>query len=474
MIDFKAKMQADNNDFVSPEIKKTKKKFRLIASFLIVVFLIFSGKVIMSSPQANNWLQEHTFLGKIKYLSESSERPLLGEKEDRINILLLGIGGQGHDGPNLADTIMLASLKPSTQEVALISFPRDLTMPVEGLNTWRKINSLNAIGETRGEEQGANFTSLNLAKTFNINIDYYIRVDFDSFINIIDILDGITVDVQNTLSDYKYPIFGEEDNPDYYSRYEHLYIEKGEQKMNGDLALKFVRSRHASGIEGNDFARAKRQQLVLEAIKQDLLNQEMLLKPNTISKVIKELDKGINTNLNVWELIRLWNLFKDVNQNNITNFVFNDAPNNYLRASRGEQNAFILIPKNGSFNEMQRVIKNIFKDEENLVEKMLDDEIIENKVKVSVINGTWTTGLAANTAESLERAGFEIIDVSNANQRDYQTNKVYDLSFGGYNTELEKLLEIIEAEIAFDAPPWLNDYKEEDKKSDFILLLGAN
>jgi len=105
---------------------------------------------------------------------------------------------------------------------------------------------------------------------------------------------------------------------------------------------------------------------------------------------------------------------------------------------------------------------------------MLDDEIIENKVKVSVINGTWTTGLAANTAESLERAGFEIIDVSNANQRDYQTNKVYDLSFGGYNTELEKLLEIIEAEIAFDAPPWLNDYKEEDKKSDFILLLGAN
>jgi len=357
MIDFKAKMQADNNDFVSPEIKKTKKKFRLIASFLIVVFLIFSGKVIMSSPQANNWLQEHTFLGKIKYLSESSERPLLGEKEDRINILLLGIGGQGHDGPNLADTIMLASLKPSTQEVALISFPRDLTMPVEGLNTWRKINSLNAIGETRGEEQGANFTSLNLAKTFNINIDYYIRVDFDSFINIIDILDGITVDVQNTLSDYKYPIFGEEDNPDYYSRYEHLYIEKGEQKMNGDLALKFVRSRHASGIEGNDFARAKRQQLVLEAIKQDLLNQEMLLKPNTISKVIKELDKGINTNLNVWELIRLWNLFKDVNQNNITNFVFNDAPNNYLRASRGEQNAFILIPKNGSFNEMQKMRK---------------------------------------------------------------------------------------------------------------------
>ncbi len=474
MIDFKAKMQEENKELNSPEIIKTKKKFRFLASLIVIIFLAFSGKVIMSSPQASSWLQEHTFLGKIKYLSESSERPLLGEKEDRINILLLGTGGEGHDGPNLADTIMLASFKPSTHEVALISFPRDLTVPVDGLSTWRKINSLNAIGESRKKGDGSNFTITNLSKTFNLDINYYVRVDFNAFENIIDLLDGITVNVENTLSDYKYPISGQEDNPNYYARFEHLYVEKGEQKMDGNLALKFVRSRHASGIEGNDFARARRQQLVIEAVKQNLLQQEILLKPNTISKIIKELDKGIDTNLNVWELIKLWNMFKDVSKDNIANFVFDDGPNNWLRASRGEQNAFILIPKSANFLEMQAVIKNIFKEEKIEANEEILPEMLENKVRVSVINGTWTAGLAANTADNLQRAGFEIIDVANADIRDYEKNVMYDLSFGRFNSELEKLLTIIEAEMAFDAPDWLNYYKEGEKQSHFVLLLGAN
>ncbi len=473
MIDFKAKMREEDED-TSPELRKTKKKFRFIASFLVVVFLVFSAKVIMSSPQANTWLQEHTFLGKIKYLSESLERPLLGEKEDRVNILLLGTGGVGHDGPNLADTIMLASFKPSTQEVSLISFPRDLTVPIEGLSSWRKINSLNAIGESRKKGEGAAFTASNLSKTFNLDINYYIRVDFNAFINIIDLLGGITVNVENTLSDYKYPILGQEDNPDYYARFEHLYIENGEKEMDGSLALKFVRSRHASGIEGNDFARARRQQLVLEALKQNLLQQELLLKPNKISNIIKELDKGINTNLNAWELIKAWNMLKDIDKDKITNFVFDDGPNNYLRASRGEQNAFILIPKSGNFLEMQMLIKNIFKEEEGSVVKELEESIIENRVKISVVNGSWTTGLAANTAATLERAGFEIIEVSNAKRRDYETNKVYDLSFGRFNDELEKLLTLVNAEMAFDAPSWISNYEEGERQSDFLLLLGTN
>lgn len=474
MIDFKAKMQADNNDVSNLEIKKTKKRFRLLASFFVFIFLVFSGKVIMSSPQASNWLQENTFLGKIKYLTESSERPLLGEREDRINVLLLGVGGDGHEGAHLADTIMLFSLKPSTQEVALISFPRDLTVPVEGLSAWRKINSLNAIGELRSQGSGALFTLNNLSKTFNIDINYYIKVDFNAFVNIIDLIGGITVEVENTLSDYRYPIAGEEENPNYYARFQHLYIEKGQQTMDGSLALKYVRSRHASGIEGNDFARARRQQLVLEAVKENLLNQEMLLRPNTISKIIKELDKGIDTNLNIWELIKLWNLSKDIDKDRIVNFVFDDSPNNFLRASRGEQNAFILIPKNGNFADMQEFIKNVFSEEEVLDEQKTISQISENNVKVSVINGSWATGLAANTADNLQRAGFEIVDVSNADRRDYQKYLIYDLSFGRFDLELEKILNIIEAEIAFDAPEWLSDYKEGDKKSDFVILLGSN
>ena len=78
--------------------------------------------------------------------------------------------------------------------------------------------------------------------------------------------------------------------------------------MDGALALKYIRSRHALGIEGSDFARSRRQQLVLEAVKNKILSRQTLLNPVTIGKLINELNQDISTNLNVWEMLRLWDL----------------------------------------------------------------------------------------------------------------------------------------------------------------------
>ena len=321
MIDFKQKIEESEHDLqlsaqqkeeekLLAEIKKRRKFKNYLIAILAIIFIL-SGKIIMSSQGVSQWFNNNPFWDRIAHLTENDDNLLKGEKDDRINILLIGIGGAGHDGGNLADTIMLASIKPSTKQVALISIPRDLSMPIAD-GSWRKVNSIHATAEAKEENSGGEEMMAVLSANLATPIHYFIRVDFQGFIKIIDELGGVDVNVENTLNDYSYPIMGEEDNPDYYARYEHLYIEKGRQHMNGSLALKYARSRHAGGIEGSDFARARRQQLIMSAVKEKLLSRNNLLKPLMLSRIISELNKNIKTNLDIWELLKLWNDYNGI------------------------------------------------------------------------------------------------------------------------------------------------------------------
>jgi len=121
-------------------------------------------------------------------------------------------------------------------------------------------------------------------------------VDFTGFEKIIDDLGGVKINVENTFDDYKYPILGAEDAP-WDQRWEHLHIEKGKQVMNGQLALKYVRSRYAEGEEGSDYARAQRQQLVLLAFKDKILSSRILLNPAKLKALIKTFKTAVKTDL---------------------------------------------------------------------------------------------------------------------------------------------------------------------------------
>jgi LCP family protein required for cell wall assembly len=381
------------------------------------------------------------------------------------------MGGEGHDGAYLTDTVMLASLKPSSKEVALISFPRDMVSPT---NNWRKINSINAYAEQKEEGSGGEETMKSMEELLQLPIHYYVRVDFKGFVNIIDELGGIEINVENTFDDYTYPIYGQEDNPDYYSRFEHLHIDEGPQTMSGTLALKYSRSRHAFGIEGSDFARAKRQQLVLEAAKNKLLSSKTLLNPVIITKLINEFSQNIATNLDVWEMIRLWNLFKDVDRSKIINKVLNDAPDNFLIASKGEDGAYILIPRSGNFAEIKGMIRNIFNNSD-VQEMPKETEKITDDSKIIILNGTWITGLAGKTANKLSLSGFDIIETGNADERTFSETVFYDLSYGKKKTSLETLKRITNAKQIFDTPAWVKEYSAGgSEQPDFLLILGED
>jgi len=483
MIDFKQKLEEidrlekPDNDAEYEEAITNHKKRKKITTYLVailVIALVFSGKILISSQNSSTWLPNFGIFNKLKHLVASTDKQLIGEENDRINILLLGMGGEGHDGAYLTDTIMLLSLKPSTKQVSLVSLPRDLTAPISN-SGWQKINSINAYAEAENPGSGGKVTTTALGSLLQIPIDYYIRVDFNGFIKIIDELGGVEIEVENLLDDYSYPIFGQEDNPNYYARFEHLHIEPGRQKMSGALALKYARSRHAAGLEGSDFARARRQQLLLEAVKNKLLSRQTLLNPVMVGKLISEFNKNISTNLSVWELLRLWELSKDINREQIINRVLSDAPDGLLVSGQGDNGAYILTPRTGNFSQIRGVIQNIFETAPSS-----DNSAPENKTKkiskpanVLIYNGTWITGLASRSAAKLIDSGFLIAQTDNAPTRDYTTSTVYNLNNQENPEAWKTLQDITQAQPESVLPEWLKELATNNPGVNYILILGT-
>ncbi|MFA5754391.1 MAG: LCP family protein [Patescibacteria group bacterium] len=487
MIDFKKKIEEEDRqirkeqgEWTESELLSNNKKRKRIVTYiiaLVVIGLVFSGRVLISSQNDSSWWTDNGFFGKLKRLVPMSDKTLQGEEDDRINVLLLGMGGEGHDGAYLTDTMMLASFQPSTKKVALVSLPRDLVSPVSG---WRKINSINAYAEQKEAGSGGQATSLAIGELLQVPIHYYIRADFSGFSKIIDELGGIEIEVENTFDDYSYPANGQEDNPDYYARFEHLHFDAGRQTMNGETALKYARSRHALGAEGSDFARAKRQQLVLEAIKDKLLSSRTLLNPVVITKLANEFSKNISTDLSAWEMLRFWDLFKEVDRSQIINLVLSDAPDNFLVSGKGEDGAYILTPRSGNFSGIRTVIRNIFMSDDSDVagttatEETKKIPMISDNASVIILNGTWITGLATRTSVELAKSKFNILKTGNAPERNYTETTLYDLGHKASGS-LSILRDIVSAKIATDTPAWMTAYQTGDtNQPDFILILGTD
>src|SRR3989338_8508021 len=155
-----------------------------VALYALIIFvsgsIFFGVNVITSGEHLAQTLGNSSLWGQLKHLVASGDRELAGEADDRINVLLLGMGGLDHDGPFLTDTMMVASFKPSTKQVALISLPRDLLVPIPG-SGWRKINYANAIGETEHPGQGGELAAKVVNQVLGIPIHYYVRIDFAGF-----------------------------------------------------------------------------------------------------------------------------------------------------------------------------------------------------------------------------------------------------------------------------------------------------
>jgi len=457
-------------------IRKIGKFLIALAIFFAVLFIIFFVKNAVSSSTGNSWLDKVPVISQIKHLAESSNAKLDGEADGRINVLLLGVGGKNHEGSELTDTIMVASVNTENDKLALLSIPRDLSVPIQGKG-WQRINHINSYAESADPGSGGKKTAEQIGKLLNAPIHYYVKIDFEGFKETIDTLGGIKVNVENTFDDYMYPILGEEDNPSYDARYEHLHFDKGWQKMDGETALKYARSRHAYGIEGTDFARAARQQKVIQAVKDKALSAGTLLNPVKFSSLISGIDNHLETNMKIWEIVKLWRDTQNISQENTINKVLSNQPSGLLVDSVGVEGAYLLIPRAGNFGEIQYLFANIFKDVPADEKQVVKTE----GAKVKILNGTWINGLAGKISVDLENIGFNIISIANSSHQDFETSVIYDLTYGEKKESLKLLKEKIGANVSFNLPQWLKDDILAELKEvpnmiqpDIILILGTN
>ncbi|EKD65127.1 MAG: cell envelope-related transcriptional attenuator [uncultured bacterium] len=342
--------------------------------FFVLGILFFVGIVffVLQGPKFFPIILEFLFNREIE----------LKKTENNINVILLGTGGGVHQGPDLTDTIIFASIDPGKNRVVLVSIPRDLWVP----DLRAKINSAYAYGNSKKEQGGLILAKAVVADIINQPIDYAIRIDFNGFVKAVDLIGGLDVDVERTFDDFEYPIVGSEDDlcgrkeeeiellatassqlEAFPCRYTHVRFNQGIQHMNGETALQFVRSRHAEGEEGTDFARSKRQEKIIASFKDKVFALETLVNPVKVIGLYSTIKDSIDTNIQEEEIDDFIKLAQKMQEAVIYSATIDygdekqDRPGLLLNPpiSSDFRGQWVLIPRigNGDFSEIQKYVE---------------------------------------------------------------------------------------------------------------------
>lgn len=186
---------------------------------------------------------------------------------DRVNFLIMGYGGSGHDGAYLTDSLVVISLEPQSHHTTLISIPRDLWVqnPANSGN-YTKLNAVYpvAAGDTNANPiKGGDAVAQKISTITGLTINYWMTINFTGFKDFIDAIGGVDVTVPDTFT-AKYPV---NDDPNINPNWETVKFKKGPQHMDGARAIVYARARYVTDnpAEGSDFARSARQQLIMKA-----------------------------------------------------------------------------------------------------------------------------------------------------------------------------------------------------------------
>lgn len=340
------------NDF-GAEPKKNKPKNTFKNFILLFLAISVSISFLSFSPYLEKLLKREIIIsaqGQIMGLMFSSS----GQK-DRINLLILGIPGKGYQGENMTDTIIIINSTPKGEKPIGISIPRDLMVRFPKQNYYTKINAL--FGSTEDRKQGLESVKLSLKEITGFDTDYFIVFDLEGIKNMIDQFGGIDVVVDNDIYDPKFPA------P--YDSYEIFSLKKGIHHLDGETALKFIRSRNTQ--EG-DFSRIARQQEVINILKNKILSLNFFWDFPTILKLWKSFGSHTYTNIDITDIRYTWNLINKTNLDTIKFDTLGDKENNLLvngETILDKEKTYILKPRAGldNYTEIKEYIKNLINNQ---------------------------------------------------------------------------------------------------------------
>ncbi|HLG69180.1 MAG TPA: LCP family protein [Chloroflexota bacterium] len=365
----------------------------------------------------------------------------------RINVLLLGYGGEGHDGADLTDSIMVLSFDQRTKQAAMISVPRDLWVKipysVQG-GSYYKLNAAYAIGddddtfktkkpEYTGTAGGGNLASAVVGDMLGMKIDYWVAVDFRAFKTVVDALGGVDVDVETAFTDYQYP---RNDDPTIDASYMTVHFDAGMQHMSGDRALIYARSRH-SLQDGTDFGRSRRQQKLLLAIK------DKALSPDGMSKLFGLMDalsKNFKTNMNLGQMRALSDIARTVDVSAIDRVSIDDT--NYLADAVTADGQAVLIPQARSWAPLRGYLASL----------LLDPAVKSENATVQLYTGSALTTAADSTTTMLKDMGLQTLPPQSYESGAVQQTEIHDLSEGKDSSTVNYLATMFDARVFTDTP----------------------
>lgn len=373
------------------------------------------------------------------------------EQKERVNILLLGIDKRPDEVYARTDTMILATVDPNTKTAGMLSIPRDLWVSIPGYGEDR-VNKAFFLGEQNGYPGGGPALAMKTIQyNLGVPVHFYVQVDFSGFEQIVDTLGGIEVYAPETIDDPTYP--------DNNYGFEPFHIDAGQHTLNGHEALRYARTRHASG---SDFGRAKRQQQVLLAIRDKALQLNMVPK---IPELWNSMAGTVKTDLQLVDIVELAKLADKIDTSNIKSAVIDQSMTVDYVTDFGAQ---VLLPLR---DKIRVIVDDMFaetkpagptqeeiqaaqaaaqaaqaeaqaKEIEQQAQRQEEIKtfLTQENARLVVQNGTSMPNLATQTAYYLKQQGFNIFQMGPADATNYS-----DTVIVVYNDQKTYTLQVLAA-----------------------------
>ncbi len=322
---------------------------RVAGILFFLPFLFFYNTPELSKPPKTDINSKALVKTAFSFLKDE-ELTLKGEENDRVNILFLGLPGKGNSAPDLTDSIILASIKPSTNQLALLSIPRDLLVYIKKEKRYAKINSLFAENERNPE-----LLTEKIKEMTGQDVYYYVALDITAVQKIVDALGGINVFVKKDIYDPQFPTpgFGTEV----------FEVKKGWRYFDGETVQKYLRTRYSPN---GDFDRIEQQQAVIEALRKKIFGLNLLVDFPTLISIYKATKDNIQTNIAENEIKSFFEVLRNISYDNVISKSLDAGKKDSLLIADtfmfGSQRGFVLKPKAGDFDysEIKTLAENIF------------------------------------------------------------------------------------------------------------------
>lgn len=386
-------MQTANLSYSSKKRFYRKKWFKILLIALALVAVVGISLAWKAGIAINKISLKGGILKSLVHSLPGIESRLKGEEDGRINVLLLGMRGENIPGGSLlTDTIMVLSLKPTENKAALVSIPRDLYVDNPSWQRKTKINAVYAAGEENGKKQGISEMEKVVGDISGLPIHYGISINFKGFIDLIDALGGIDVNLDKPFEESlqfnemrvcdnnvftvptgkfehkkhtkksgtvkivaSYPLCYPD--PKYVECGGNFKLPAGNNNLDGKKALCYVRSRYST----SDFDRAKRQQKVLQIIRDKALRIGTLTDFSKIDGMLDALGNNVRTDMEPWEMRRFYDLYTKINNPEIYQRVLENSEEGLLyHPPETKETGYILLPIGNNYEKIRQMFQDIF------------------------------------------------------------------------------------------------------------------